>query len=75
MPVYILTHGTIETNSDGEVVGVSTAYIHLLGEDISVVIRQPESRGITRASTHEETRLPSVQKKQRNFRKYGKNVL
>ena len=74
MPIYNLNKGTIETNQDGEVVGASEAYTHLLGWDISDVIRKRWARGISR-DTHEEERLPFVQKEQRNFRRYGKDVL
>lgn len=79
MVVYILKQGTIETNSHYEVVGVSRAYIHLLGRDITDVIHRPEGRGIQRApqsaQAQPEARLPSVQVQQRNFRQYGKGVL
>lgn len=73
MSVYRLRAGSIETNPDGEVVGASRAYIHLLGEDITDVIKRPEVRGITKS--HEEARLPSVQAQQRNFRQYRSSLL
>ena len=76
MAVYLLKQGTIETNNDGEIVGVSRAYIHLLGRDISDAVRRPELQGIKKSpEAHQETRLPFVQKEQRGFRQYGKHVL
>jgi hypothetical protein len=79
MPVYLLKQGTIETNSDGEVVGVSRAYIHLLGKDITYVVRRKEARGIRRepsvADAYQEAGLSSVQTPKSRFRQYGKNVL
>ena len=77
MPVYKLKHGTIETNYHWEVVGTSRAYIHLLGRDITDVIHRPEGKGIQKLSvgTHQEAQLPFVHKEQRNFRRYGKDLL
>ena len=82
MVVYLLKQGTIETNSDGEVVGVSRAYIHLLGRDITNVVRRAEARGIRRESLQgqfssnpqPETGLPSMQKAKAGFLRY-KDVL
>jgi len=75
--VYKLKQGTIETNYHYEVVGVSRAYIHLLGRDITDVIHRPEGRGIRKlhAGTHQEANMPFVRQEQRRFRQYGKNVL
>lgn len=70
---YLLKEGSIETNTDGEVVGATISYVHLLGEDISDVVRRKEARGI--AKSYAEDRLPTVQKKQRNFRRYDSNLL
>ena len=73
---YELSRGSIETNSDGEVVGVSQEYIHLLGLDISDVVKRPEVQGIRKlAETHEQRRVSVVQAQQRRFRRYGKDVL
>jgi hypothetical protein len=73
MPVYILRKGNIETDTTGEVVGASRAYIHLLCEDITNVIGRAEARGIARS--HEEDGLPAVQVEQRAFRKYNGSLL
>lgn len=75
MAVYKLRKGTIETNYHWEVVGTSRAYIHLLGRDITDVIHRPEGQGIRRVGTHQEAQLPFVHKEQRNFRRYGKDLL
>lgn len=80
MPIYILNKGTIETNDTGMVVGVSLAYIHLLCKDITYVVRRTEARGIRRlkslrSRSHEEAGLPTVQVKQRAFRKYNGRLL
>jgi len=70
---YLLKKGSIETNEDGEVIGASVGYFHLIGEDITDVIRRPEARGISK--TYPTTRLSSMQRQQRAFRLYGKNLL
>jgi hypothetical protein len=78
MVQYRLKRGTVETNKDGEIVGVSRPYIHLLGEDITDVVRRKEARGIRRLGeepSHSEARLPGVQKEERTFRHYDSNLL
>ena len=73
---YVLSKGTFETNEDGEVIGVSVAYLHLLGMDISDVVRRKEARGIRRMEpAYPETRLSNLQRKERAFRIYGKGLL
>jgi hypothetical protein len=73
MTEYKLKQGSIETNSDGEIVGANIHYIHLLGEDITDVIRRKEARGIAKA--HTEDRLSPVPRKQGNFRRYDSDLL
>lgn len=73
MSEYQLKHGSIETNADGEIIGASIQYAHLIGEDISDAIQRPEVKGIRK--THPDRRLSSMQKKERAFRLYGKGLL
>jgi hypothetical protein len=76
MVEYILSKGTIEVNNEFEVIGVCVAYIHLLGMDISDVVRRKEARGIRRvAEPYPETRLSNMQRQERAFRIYGKGLL
>jgi hypothetical protein len=74
MSEYLLKKGSIETNSDGEVVGATSSYFHLIGEDISDVVRRREARGIRKAA-HPDPGLPHLQKVQKGFRTYGKSLL
>lgn len=70
---YLLSKGSIETNSDGEIIGASLPYFHLIGEDITDVIQRPEVKGIRKA--HPDKRLSSMQRQDRAFRLYGKGLL
>lgn len=73
MVIYILSKGTIETNTDGEVVGVTPPYFDFLGEDISYVVKK--AKGIRRADeAHAETRLSAMQGEQR-FKRYRPSLL
>jgi len=76
MSEYQLSKGSIETNKDGEVVGASIGYFHLIGEDISDVIRRKEARGIRKSAdeTHTTGRLPAVQRKS-GFKRYRSSLL
>jgi hypothetical protein len=71
---YLLKAGQIETNPEGMVVGADKSYTHLVGEDITDVIRRQEARGIQRqhSRTQQTARLPTVQPAASGFRKYGK---
>lgn len=73
MSEYQLKHGSIETNADGEIIGASIEYAHLIGEDITDAIQRPEVKGIRK--THEGIQLSSLQRQQRAFRLYGKGLL
>ncbi len=76
MSLYILRKGIIETEATGEVVGVARPYIHLLGVDITDVIRSKDGAGIRKlASPHQETRLSTVPRQPRGFRRYSPKLL
>lgn len=78
MALYILRNGTIETEKHGEVVGATRAYIHLIGENITDVVRKRDARGIRRVpynAAHQATGLPGVPEEKRAFRVHHPNLL
>lgn len=77
MALYVLRNGTIETEAHGEVVGATRAYIHLIGENITDVVRKRAALGIRRVpyTAHQEAGLPPVPRQPRNFKLYSPKLL
>ncbi len=72
MTVYLMGQDTIETNQDGDIVGASGQFIYLIGWTIEEVIRECNAIRIRIRKSHQDTRLPSLQRKKRAFKRYGR---